>query len=94
MNFIQKLLRPVLNWTVETFFPTGAFYGDNYLRNLRTDVDGLSEKWNSVEMACMMFVTSSLHEQGATEAIFTATEVTSNGTPMGSWKITAERVEE
>lgn len=90
MNSIQKILRPMINLAVETFFPEGAFYGENYLRDLRSDSADLTAKWGSVEMACMMFVTTSLREQGATKATFEATDVTHEGVPMGSWKVTVE----
>lgn len=89
----QLMLRPILNFTVERFFPNGAFFGNDYLGTIKADKH-LLQKWGSVEMACMMFVTDSLREQGATEATFTAESVTKHGAPAGSWEITVRKTGE
>lgn len=94
MNLLQKILRPVLNWVVETVFPTGAFFGNDYLRNLKTDSAGLSDKWGSTEMACAMFVTSYVREMGAESATFEASDITASGVEVGSWRLTVEKIDD
>lgn len=93
LTITQKILRPILNWTVETFYPDGAFYGGDYLKTLESD-NGLIEKWGSVEMACAMLITSRLRKRGATSAKLEATDVTDCGEPVGSWMVTIEQVDE
>jgi hypothetical protein len=94
MTLTQKALRPVLNWLVETVFPNGAFFGNDYLRNLQTDNSDLSEKWGSVEMACAMFVTSYVREMGAESATFEASNITKSGVEVGSWRLTVEKIKD
>lgn len=93
LSLTQRALRPVLNFLVERFFPTGAFHGNHYLHSLSADTQ-LAEKWGSAEMACAMFITSRLRKLGATEATFKASDVTDCGVPVGSWLITVEKVQE
>lgn len=93
LTIAQKAIRPFLNFLVERFFPTGAFYGDRYLHSLSADTQ-LAEKWGSTEMACAMFITSRLRKMGATEATLEASEVTDRGVPVGSWRVTVEKVED
>ena len=89
---IQKILRPVIRKLVEKFFPRGAFYGDEFLRGLKTDTN-LIGKWGSVEMACALYIMTTLRKAGATTGTFEAHDVTDEGVPVGSWKVTVEKVE-
>lgn len=92
LTVAQKMLRPVLNYLVERFFPEGAFFGKDYLRTLQSSEE-FTEKWGSVEMACAMFLVSRVRDMNATNAVFEANDITDEGTPVGSWRLTAEKME-
>ena len=93
LTIAQKALRPVLNFLVERYFPNGAFFGNDYMRDLDSRPD-LVEKWGSFEMACAMAITSRLRRAGAVHATFTASEVEDRGVPVGSWRMTVEKIED
>lgn len=93
MTYTQRLMRPILNFLVERFFPNHAFFGNDYLTAFKSHPD-LAIKWGSTDMAVAMFLVSRLRKQGATKGTFEATEVTDNGTPVGSWRLTLEKLEE
>lgn len=91
MTIAQRALRPVMRYIVERFFPDGAFFGRRFLRGLITDAD-LVRTWSSTEMACAMFLVSRMREEGATEATFEASDVTDGGAPVGSWRMTVQKI--
>ena len=91
MRVMQKILRPVLNFLIERYFPRGAFFGNEYLTAFDGDM-GLAEKWGSVEMACSMLITSRVRELGGTHATFEATDIEHSGVQVGTWRLTVDRV--
>lgn len=93
LTVAQKIMRPFLNWAVETLFPNGAFYGGQYLRNFDHDAV-LQDKWGTVEMACAMLIVSRVRNMNAEKASFEATDITDSGVMVGSWRLTVEKIEE
>lgn len=90
MNFMQRMLGPVINFLVERYFPTGSFYGNSgglriFERQDREDDCVLGRT------AALMLI-NRVHESGSHRLDVNVTQHTSNGILTGDWQVTIRRV--
>lgn len=91
LTLAQRLPRPVLNYLIETFFPSGALFGDDYFKAV--DKAKLAKNWGTSEMGCATYMISSVRENGRDKAVFSVEDMTNRGEPVGSWSLTVERTD-
>lgn len=85
LSVTQKLLRPVINWLVETFFPSGAFYGHDFFDIFKD----LEKEGYGIAQASTAFITHNMHRMNAEKVKFEIEGVTINGEPVGDFEIIA-----
>ncbi|AUR11225.1 hypothetical protein PhaeoP48_01228 [Phaeobacter inhibens] len=85
----QRLLRPVINWLVEGWFPKGCFYGSSYL----DDFKAFDKGKDVVGKTAAMYLQSIMRKSDATSVIYEMTEVTERDVLVGSYKLTLEKVD-
>ncbi|AHD09983.1 hypothetical protein [Phaeobacter gallaeciensis] len=88
-TLMQRLLRPVINWLVEGWFPKGCFYGRNYLNDFKV----LDQGKDVVGKTAAMYLQSIMRKADATSIIYEMTEVTERNVPVGSYKLTLEKID-
>jgi hypothetical protein len=84
MTPTQKILRPIINFLVERFFPDSLFYGND-----------LPTKWGADSpMQALVAETAGLslavqcHLSGADHMIVDITGASYKGEPIGDWRVT------
>jgi hypothetical protein len=87
MTAMQKILRPVLNFLTERFFPNGCFYGQGYLDNFNYLDDE-----RGIGYAAVLSLSSSLFEINATDYKIDVEQLSLNGKDMGDWSLTMVQV--
>lgn len=91
MTLIQRILRPVLNYLVETFFPKDAFYGNDFLKAFeRAEIDYAPTAISAA--GCLLI--SELSNSYSTECIVTVENISLHGKPVGSWRLIIEEIKE
>lgn len=88
---MQRLLRPVLNFAVEKFFPNGAFYGGQYLDSFKR----ADQKHDTgiTGFAAAHYLTSVARESDAGEIKVTLEGCTVSGQPAGDWEVAVKRIQ-
>lgn len=91
MTFMQRILRPVLNFMVERYFPKGAFYGHDFFRAFEeAEIDHAP----SATTAAGCLLISAMSKDYQTEMIITVEGITLNGEPKGDWRLIVEEIKE
>jgi hypothetical protein len=90
-TFTQKLLRPIINFAVERFFPESCFYGMGFLKPF-SDFDAGREQTAGYGSA--MYLVNRVHDAGKKHMTIDLGGVTFQGKDIGSWKIVVERTQE
>jgi hypothetical protein len=90
LTLTQKALRPVLKFLTERYFPSGAFYGREYLKPFAE----MDAKGNGISGgSAAMYLQSVIRKAKLDGARFDMREVTYNGTPVGSWRLSLDRID-
>jgi len=90
LTWKQKALRPVINFLVETWFPNGMFYGHDYFDAFSCfDTDKQVTGYTAA-----MYLQSIMRDHGAESISVEMHEVTQQGVPVGSYKLTLEAMPE
>ena len=82
----QRMMRPIINFLVERFYPAGCFYGDG--DPMRT-FDGNSG--GTIGRAAVMVLIRKVSDSGADKLGADFDGVTVNGEPIGDWRVTVQR---
>lgn len=80
---MQWLLRPVLNFLVKQYFPSGAFFGHDYLRQF--DRVGHPRIGPITAGSAFAYLSSYITDEYSTEGVLTQTGLTVNGKDVGDW---------
>lgn len=95
MNRVQRALRPVVNFVVETFFPKHLFWGKEAdpFRAMERVVEK-DKKGRSAAMIAAHVIVADVRDMGGSHGVFTLTGVSKSGVPLGDWRITVEKLPE
>lgn len=85
LTTVQKMLRPIINWTVERFFPNGAFYGHSF-HNAFIEVN----RGSKLGQASVSWIVHNMHEMNAESVKFELNGMSINGILVGDFVITGE----
>lgn len=87
LNWKQKVLKPIINFLVERFFPNRVFYGNDYLNVFAEyDSDGTRGKYISCH-AASMFLISHMVDLNAETLDVEMNDVSASGEDVGSFTI-------
>lgn len=90
LSMSQRLARPVVNFLVERFFPSGLFfYGKGPLSAFEKVDAERGEK--AIGYTAALFLMRRCHEESADELSVEAVGVTINGENIGDWRVTVSR---
>lgn len=89
LTLTQRLLRPVINWLVEGWFPKGCFYGNNYLDDFKKFDQGKEV----IGKTAAMYLQSIMRKAEATTITYEMTEITDRDILVGSYKLTLEKID-
>lgn len=89
LTLMQRLLRPVINWLVEGWFPKACFYGNAYL----DDFKEFDQDKDLVGKTAAMFLQSIMRKANATSITYEMTEITDGNFLIGSYKLTLEKID-
>lgn len=89
MTLTQKILRPIINWAVERFFPRHFFYGNELGKRWggAEGIEGVALETCAVAMACRCATL------GGAKMTVQCFGVTNRGVDIGDWRVTMERIE-
>lgn len=90
LTLMQRLLRPIINWLVETWFPNSCFYGNSYLQDFKDFDKGK----DLIGKTAAMYLQSIMRKADATSISYEMTEITEHDVHIGSYKLTLERMDD
>ena len=79
----QRMLRPIINFMVERWFPSGCFFGDDYFKTFKA----IDDKKAVTGYAAALYLSQIAILSDAQEIDATMHEVTHNGEPVGTWRV-------
>lgn len=88
LTLTQRALRPIINFLVETWFPTGAFYGNRYL----SVFEEIDEGHGVVGYAAAQYLQATLVAANMDKLKVDMYDCTYNGVPSGDYRLVVERV--
>ena len=88
LTLSQRTLRPVVNFLVERFFPQGAFFGYDLADRFK-DADG---HFGVVGSGAAMYLQRIMRRGGNDTMHIDMHEITDNGEPVGSYRLTLEKI--
>lgn len=90
MTTSQRLLRPVVNFLVERYFPKGAFFGKEYFT--------IFKKWDkekgSMGYSAALYLQSIVRENDAETMVTRLGDVIVNGENVGDWEISIRKMKD
>ena len=90
LTMMQKILRPIINHLVETYFPNGIFYGDSDALNEfeKFDVEG----GNTIGRAAAFMLVRKLIDEDNTSITVEIEGLTINGEMTGDWLVLVSKI--
>jgi len=83
MTLMQRILKTPLNWLVNTYFPKGAVYGNEYFDIFRE----VNQPESVLGHASVLWIIHNMHLLEATELTFELDGITINGELVGDFRI-------
>jgi hypothetical protein len=90
LTLTQRALRPVLNFIVERYFPSGAFFGCSFL-----DAFDMHDRAKGIcGYSAAMYLQRIARKSNAASLSITMNEITDNGEPVGTWHLEISQIDE